>query len=284
MFKKALLVNILMTSVLAFECPKGFLCGTGCGLHESEADASARAQIGKMFKTKVTSSFTTIRSTIGELDESYVHEAINENVVENLEGVIIKAREEDAEEVCAQAVLNKVLFTERMRSKINKFLKESKALQASGKRLVWEKIRDNNKEVAHLGSLLSAVDIDTSSDIMVPPKFSLFQADIKEKIDDGLEDIQKLVKARMVRNGVVQGKNTKVSMDINLNIEKASLNVPGFEKYTLSYDISTKKGGQKLGRAYGKISSHARNKKKVLELIYSKLEKQIPEIFLDIGI
>ena len=268
---------------MAASCKKGYLCGSGCGLHEAEADGAARAQIGKMFKVKVTSSFTSARAEFGELDESYVHEVIDEYIEENLEGITIESRVEEDDEICATAVLNKINFSTNIKNKMMALNKESKELRASGNKLVWEQIRVNNSKLSQLGSILSVVEVDAVSKILPVPvlRSEPLTIDVESTGDSPL--FKNLIISRIVRNGFKKGKSQK-KINIKLDLKRVPLNISGFEKYELTVDLKTFDGAKEIAKSYARLVKTGRNKEQVIDKIFLDFKAAIPAYFVDLKI
>ncbi|MEE3078659.1 MAG: hypothetical protein VX341_04920 [Bdellovibrionota bacterium] len=280
---KYILYFLISSMTLASACKKGYLCGSGCGLHEAEADGAARAQIGKMFKVKVTSSFTSARAEFGELDESYVHEVIDEYIEENLEGITIENRVEDGDEICATAVLNKINFSVNIKNKMMALNKESKELKASGNRLAWEKIRVNNSKLSQLGSIFSGVEVDSVSNVIPVPvlKSKPITINVENTGDSPL--FKNLIVSRILRNGYKKGKSDKL-INIKLDLKKIPLNISGFEKYELTVDLKTFKGKKEVAKSYARIVKTGRNKEQVIDKIFTDFKDALPSYFVDLKI
>ncbi len=277
-----LLPLLIVFSAYSSSCPVGYLCATGCGLHESEADAQARSGIGKVFKVKIESQFTSARADFGSLDESYAHEVISEEVEQNLEGVVIKDRREEDGEVCATAQLNKTLFTQRIRDQISQFNKESKNLVASGRKLVWERVRENNSKIKQLSSLLSVIEIDGVSSILQVPAFKKEKIKITFEGDKEVEDLKKLLEARVLRNGFLNDKS-KNNLEVKLSLKKVELNISGFEKFELDLLLTGNYDGRET-KAFKKFVAHGRSKDQVVEKINKQLLENLSQLFIDISI
>ncbi len=278
---KFLVLILISSSVLAFNCKKGFLCGNGCGLHEAEADGAARAQIAKMFKVKVTSTFTSARANFGEFDEAYVHEVIDEYVSESLEGITIENRKEEEGVMCATAVLNKINFSENIKNKIRALNKQSKTLVVSGNKLIWEMVRANNSKVQQLGSLLSVVEVDSVSKPIAVPVLKNEPVEINFEGSENIDVFKGLLISRIKRNGYEEGK-AKKKIKVNLTLEKLPLNISGFVKYRLIVDMKSFKGKKNVSRAFSKLIASGRSIEQVSEKLYAKFKNELPNYFVDL--
>ena len=283
--QKIALIFLFAYSALSFECPKGFFCASGCGLHEFEADREARAQLAKIFNVKINSTYTTITSSMGDLDETFIHEAISEYVLQNLEGVVIKNRNQDSEgEICAHAVLNKSLFTDRIKKKIDEYIKESESIVRSGRRLALERVRVNNKNITGLSALLSVVEVDTVSKKIKIPKLKRRNIAIVIESNKEVQDYSNFLTARFNRNGLFEKKTSQDKIEGKIKLIKKPFNVSGFEKYELKILLIGIKGTKKVGSSSLSILKVGRNKEIIKEELLEELKNKIDEIFLEINI
>ncbi len=277
------LIFLISFSVSAAKCPVGYLCATGCGLHESEADAQARSQIGKMFKVRIESSFTSARAHFGALDEGYAHEVINEYVDQNLEGVSIVDRREEDDAICATAQLNKVLFSESIKKKIFNLNKESKNLIASGKKLIWERVRENNSKAKQLGSLLSVIEVDAVSTKFEVPSFKKEEIKLNFNNEDNVKNIKSLVEARILRNGFLNSDKAKNELNVKIVLKKLQLNISGFEKFEMLIHLDGSYNDKKT-KAFKSFVAHGRSKDQVIGKIKKQFNENLSQLFIDLGI
>jgi hypothetical protein len=277
------LLLLITFSTFAFECPKGFLCAKGCGLHPGEADKAARTEIAKNFNVRIESQYTSIRSTMGDIDEQFISDSVKEYVTLNLEGVVIENRFEEEGEYCAHAVLNKNAFVERTKEKIDVLTTESRKLSRDDKNLVWARVEKNNKIVRSLAGMAYIFDKSVLGKGIEVPKLQKRFVNLSFSTHVDLKSVEKLIVDKMNKYNVIHGKKI-IPLEVKLNLKKKKLNVKGFVKYELEYEFKSTRAGKRLGYSFDKIIESGRSKDIVLERLFIDFEKKIDQIFLDINI
>jgi|GEM_PF-4748777 len=89
------------------ECPAGHLCAVGSALGINLAQAQARSEIAKIFKTQVMTQLSASKNVKEQKVEEKFSSSLNEISNQIVEGVVIAATFEDKQEVYAFAQLSK---------------------------------------------------------------------------------------------------------------------------------------------------------------------------------
>lgn len=251
-------------------CPPTLLCAVGSGTGQMNAQINARAEIGKIFETKVKSKMTITTSSSQESDaDSILSGGMDEDTFQQvteaseavLDGVEIKETWEDDESIYALASLHKRKAADRLATKMDeldekikthydlgkrsdlskclKFLKVRTALDLryeilKGRRyanaISYSQIMKKKREKSKLGTTVYL-------DFKEVGKISEVGSWVGEKL---LEDDFKVVKRGNKQHSfVVAG---------SLASEKQHFNVKGFVKYKFLLSIKSKNGnGEQIG-------------------------------------
>lgn len=147
---------------------------------------------------------------------------------------------------------------------------------------MWERVRENNSKIKQLSSLLSVIEIDGVSSVIQVPAFKKEKIKITFEGDKEVEDLKKLLEARVLRNGFLNDKS-KNNLEVKLSLKKVELNISGFEKFELDLLLTGNYDGRET-KAFKKFIAHGRSKDQVVEKINKQLLENLSQLFIDISI
>ena len=277
-------------------CSKQQICAVGSGSGYMNASSTARAEIGKIFETEVKSNQYVSTNSEGE---EYFDSTLEEISEEILQGVIIKERYENSKDgtIFALAVLDKRTTAKLLRKKINELDEDISFLYKEGTRASLNKllrifkVRNKLNQRFHIvqghflksnitiSQVLEKKRVKAKNNISVQYSLSVPKSLNKE--------LSILIEKILLENDYkVVNSNSHFSLKGEVTSNKLHMNVKGFQKYKLSFNITSKnKTGQKLGVLNFSKVKIARSFEQASEFfmndLYSHLIENLVELKMD---
>ncbi|MBT6325982.1 MAG: hypothetical protein HOJ35_08430 [Bdellovibrionales bacterium] len=277
-------------------CSKQQICAVGSGSGYMNASSTARAEIGKIFETEVKSNQYVSTNSEGE---EYFDSTLEEISEEILQGVIIKESYEDSKDgtIFALAALDKRMTAKLIRKKINELDEKISALYIEGTRASLNKIlkifkvRNKLNQRFHIvqghflkskittSQILEKKRVKAKNNILVKYSLSVPKSLHKE--------LSLLIEKILLENDYqVVNSKSHFSLHGEITSNKLHMNVKGFQKYKLSFNITSKnKSGQKLGVLNFSQVKIGRSFEQASELfmndLYSHLIENLVELKMD---
>ncbi|MDR0571446.1 MAG: LPP20 family lipoprotein [Rickettsiales bacterium] len=267
------------------ECKKGDICAVGSGKSLNLAQIDARNNIQKIFETKVNSTFVSEISSRNDRVESSANEVLQEESVGVLKGVSIIKTFEDNGEFYVLAALNKNMATNNLKVEI-KHLDEDMKILLKDKSAVSHKRLENNYNTRmklndrHL--FLTGKGIPETvkySDVVNKKKENKDRADAYF-LEVNNEDVKTIIK------GVLGDNNVKVTkrpgaktIKSRVSTKKEFLNVDGFEKHSLKFEMSLIENGVVTNTLSTTITETGTNFEQAYTKALDKLTKFVSDNF-----
>ncbi|MDR1926071.1 MAG: LPP20 family lipoprotein [Endomicrobium sp.] len=259
------------------ECSSDDICAVGSGESLDLAMSNARSNIQKIFETKVNSTFRSELSSRNASVNSFTTDVIQEDSSGLLKGVAITKTAEKNNTFYALAVLNKDVATNELKADIERIDKEMKDLLLDSKhRPSLKKLEENYKARAILNNKYIFLGKKEISEVVSYEDIMAIKRDLRKNdksiyyINIDNEEITNVVTTLLIENNLKitnnPEKSTKTIRGI-ITIKKDSLNVPGFEKHSGTFQLIVTSDGIVSNTINTTISESGTN----FEQIYSKI-------------
>jgi hypothetical protein len=284
-------------------CEKQFFCAVGEGENKIQASASARLELAKIFKVGIKSGQSFLTFGKQEKHQGVVKEMQLKNIQEDVEtlveGIDIAATFEENGRVFALAKMNRTLAAQRLQAEIDKFDEEMQQLKGQSSRKKrfeflskWEKREMVADRVEFLAEIRPPMKISRQIFLEERKKF-YDQLGVVflmfPKGENPPSSIDEFLKREMLDFGLQirpTEKNTDYLIKGQWKQTKKHLKVEGFEKWELSFTLTSFKVGTTAEK--GKILFSeiriGRNIEQILEEIDPKLKEYIHERIGDLNL
>lgn len=274
----------------AAACASNELCAVGEGRTPKSAKADARAALGKIFETKVASSF---ENTLSQ-DEEGTRERVNDSVSEKsdivLEAVEIRETYDGADRVSALAVLNKdkaaKLFKRDM-EKLDEDMEEIRSRRTPPSAIRLEKMFAeraglNRRYVVLTGKnyteSLSYADVVAYKKAVTGKKIHL--------TTKGGRAFDKAIRNAMIENGyafVADPEKAAAQVTATVESDEQYLNVKGFVKFAFRFTLrGPDKAGKQVEQLVESFDETGRNEVQAAANATEALKKYLSEHLVDV--
>lgn len=228
-------------------CKNDEICVVGFGESKELAETNARLNLLKYFSTEISSSFSSQIQADNDTVSKKVSEQIDENNQGMLKGVKIDKTFNEENNFYVFAILNKTQIGNEIRFDIDNIDQKMKQLLfqeelKSKKELqdLFEKRQDLNIQYLFLtdksiDDVISAEDVyNKSKNLKITTRYFININNAKIK--------NELIKFITTNGGVISKAKNEAEkiIDGEIKIEKLSLNVEGFEKYSILFVLLLK--------------------------------------------
>jgi hypothetical protein len=242
-------------------CDRSKFCSSGEGDSFSVSDGRAKKNLAGMFETKVSSSFNVTTSSLestAEKDslEERITSEVEETVDEAIKGVEIEERFSKDGVFYSYVSLDKRKFGKDLRTEITKCDDEISYLFDTGKKTAYTKLIYLSEKRYLLNEkyiLLTGKSIPTKysqKEILAFRYVDSKNQYVKIFWDEAIKGKRKLkglVEELLTESGYKIGDNNNYSYGVYLNVEgqKAFMNVRGFVKFDYKVEVKAKDNMQK---------------------------------------
>ncbi len=267
------------------ECRSTQLCAVGMGTSVNTASADARANLAKIFQTKVYSKFTSVISSDSKNDEMNSSLENQETVEGDLSGVEIAKVHATADAVYALAVLSKTKLAEETKQKIETLDKESKEL-INDNTLRSARVLEKNYEARRpleekylfltkqkVPEVISFAKIKAALDAALK---GILICLVVETVEFDEKKFEQMIHSALTKNKYKVAKNSNAKCSHTLvgkaSLSKEYLKVDGFEKYSLNVSLSSvDKDEKSSGSIELKSVVSGRDQKQIVQKINAEL-------------
>jgi hypothetical protein len=288
-------------------CGDEFLCAIGEGSGLMMAEAAARSNLSKIFKTKVQGqeNYSTLMQGQANGDDpgsagtdEFAQKQIKLESEIELEGAYVKEKHIDDKGAYVLAVLPKTKAAKLLKERMGEIDELISALHKQGSRSALYRALSNftlrdelNQKYQIINGTLFAAPI-TKKKLMdeIDQKRKLGKTIfLKFESPTELGQVKKNLTKQLIDMGYKIVGQDKQSFDYKLNVglqrNKEFLNVKGFEKYKYIINLEAKnKAGEKIGSVVIEEDQVARSQEQADKQIYAVFKKVIPQKLEEIQI
>ncbi|MBR2141300.1 MAG: LPP20 family lipoprotein [Rickettsiales bacterium] len=273
------------------ECENSNICAVGTGEKSSTASTDAKNNILRYFETKVNSSFKNEVSNT----KSGVKETSSEVIMEDASGIlkgvkILKTFKGKDGTFYALASLETKKVADEIKLQINSIDEQSTILLEEGKASSVVKLEklfnDRQKLNAQYMFLTDKKIPETVSYEEIATIKSKVIANAKNyfiKIED--KELRSIVKSNINSHfGKVVGKESKADIIIEgtITTNKEFLDVKGFEKYSVTVELSSNKNGKTIATLNAKEVDTGLDYKQIYNRCMDKISTYIADNFVNL--
>jgi hypothetical protein len=269
------------------ECKKNNICAVGSGKSLALAQIDARNNLQKMFETRVNSTFTSKISGRGVKVESSADEVLQEDSEGVLRGTTITKTFEDKGEFYVLVTLNKDAATNDLRVKIKHLDEDMKVLLKDKSAVSHRKLENNfnartrlnNKHVFLTGKEMP--ETVKYKDVINKKKENKDRADAYF-LDVDNDDVKAIIKGVLGDNNIkITNKPVAKGIKSRTSVKKDFLNVEGFEKYSLKFEMNLIKDDTVANTLSTTITETGINFEQAYAKALDKLSKFISDNFIN---
>ncbi len=287
--------------------PMSELCASAEGLNLEDADTKARKSLAGIFKTQITSDFSSQMYSLGKSDPSTDEVVaktlgeLSEKIEEELKNVTIKKRFIRSGVYFSLASLDKTSFAQDLRRRVEEIDAQMLNLYQGKKRSSYSKLIGLYKLRSELNSkfdflmgkaLMDVVSADQINQlkfsktivskkisILINPKENNQQTDI---IKNYLASLLTSIGHQVISN---VSKNEQEFIQVKIETSNEYFNVEGFKKFRISLILShLDKNKQKLGVLNFSESSVGRDFNQAFEKVRNSMLQHIDNNLSDLNI
>lgn len=266
-------------------CEKNEICAIGSGNNLNAAKSDAKSGIQKTFETQIKSNFNSKLSSSNNEVNDYASESVQEHAEGILNGVEITETYEEKGKFYAFAVLNKDTYAQSLKSDIEKLDKKlkivlsDKTFSRSKAKKFYAKREALNKRYLFLTG--EEIPEKTSYSELFKKKnvsqSESFYIDIKEEDGSLASYISELLIQDYNARIVSSKSEAKNILKGSIAFKKEFLNVNGFEKYSATLKLESRKNNSTINAIHVKVTETGVDRDQIYSKCIDSLKKSIDE-------
>ncbi len=266
-------------------CEKNEICAAGSGNNLNAAKSDAKSGIQKIFETQIKSNFNSKLSSSNNEVNDYASESVQEHAEGILNGVEITETYEEKGKFYAFAVLNKDTYAQSLKSDIEKLDKKLKIVlsdktfsRSKAKKFYAEREALNKRYLFLTGKEIP--ERTNYSELFKKKNISQsesFYIDIKEEDNSLTSYISELLTQDYNARIVSSKSEAKNILKGSVAFKKEFLNVKGFEKYSATLKLESRKNNSTINAIHVKVTETGVDRDQIYSKCIDGLKKSIDE-------
>lgn len=267
-------------------CEKNEICAVGSGNNLNAAKSDAKSGIQKTFETQIKSNFNSKLSSSNNEVNDYASESVRERAEGILNGVEITETYEENGKFYAFAVLNKDTYAQSLKSDIEKLDKKLKIVlsdktfsRSKAKKFYAEREALNKRYLFLTGKEIP--ERTSYSELFKKKNISQsesFYIDMKEEEDGSLASYISELLTQDYNARIVSSKSeAKNILKGSIAFKKEFLNVKGFEKYSATFKLESRKNNSTINAIHVKVTETGVDRDQIYSKCIDSLKESIDE-------